>query len=101
MRLDREDADFEEAASGIFEEGGVERFADDVFVDLAGLGGIKEFGGDLGAVDLHGEVVDVGSSGEGKEECAFEALRGVVLKDLENLSRGDLILDLDLDLLTF
>jgi hypothetical protein len=96
--LNGEDADLEEIASGIFEEGGIFEFADDIFVNVAGLVSGEHFGFDLFAVNLHGEFVDAGTLGNGEQEGAFELAGIGIIELLFYGCDGNLVFDLDVGL---
>lgn len=91
--LNREDANFEEALPGIFKQGWIPGFADNVFVDLPGFACVQKFRRCQLSVDLHFKTIDGGITGNGKEKGAFEALMGRVVKDLFEL--GDRLLAFD------
>ena len=58
------------------------RAADDVGVDLPGLGGVEQLAGDFLAVDPHGELVDAGALGHREDVGGFELAIGVVAEGL-------------------
>jgi hypothetical protein len=93
VALDGIDVNAEDAAVGIFEEGGIAFAADDVFVDGAGLVGVEELGAGFLAVDFHAELVDLRGLGNGEEVGAFEGLGIGVVEFLVDGGGADLAVD--------
>jgi len=95
--FDGENANFENVASGVFEQSGILELANDVFVNVARFVRGQEFGFDLFAIDLHAELVEVRSFGNGKNESAFEAGGVGVIEFLVNGGNGDLVVNACMD----
>ena len=92
---DREDLELGQVVAEVLEQAGVLGAADDVGVDLAGLGGLDDLALDFLAVHPHGEVVEAGALGQGEDVGGFEGPVGVVAEGLFDVGDGDLVLDGD------
>ena len=84
--LDGENPYLKKALSGIFKQGGVTGLAHNIFINLACLLGINQFGLGHLAVYLHLELVYGCALWDGKDECALKTLSGRVEEDLPNVS---------------
>ena len=93
-RFDRKDTDLEGAPADVFQERGVPGLADDLLVERPGLVRRQEFSGQLLAVDVHDEGVDVRSFGKGEDVGAFHAAVVGVVEILVDGRRGHLSFDI-------
>ena len=85
---DGEDAGLEEATVEVFEQGGVQLAADDLFVDAPRLLAREQLALHGLAIDGQLEVADRGVLGQGEDVDAFSRARTIVAKDLGHVHIG-------------
>ncbi len=95
--LDRINPDAKDAPVCVFEQRGIALAPDDILVNGAGLVGGKQLGLRLLPVDLHRELVDLRVLRDGKEIGTLELLRIRIVEFLIDARRGDLAIDLHVD----